>query len=458
MSSGRMSALDEISFARVVLCVSVLTAVSFAVMQRLELAGLVVLLVLWVLSLPLCLGPLARTLRTELLGALCIFVAGASLGMLNEFLGTRFGIETYFLGGCFVYILRRRREARAVLRSPIVVALAVFALQQIWSGWVTGSSLLRHIVVERFFMMVLVVCTGVLMRRPGGRRLVPALLVFCTLMSLPVMLWELSSPFPGVSDVRAGGLYVQANVAGIMLSTGVACAGALYLEGVLSGRALAALSVSLFIGLFCTASRGGLINSLVALSVTWTATLCLRWGRRGVAVAVVGVAACVLALSAFSEQIARASDDLEQVGFSNAERLQEVVLALSGSTEATDDVMTHDSGRLGLVDEALKRIDKEPFFGYGTGNFMGSHVQFLEILGENGLVGAICYLALLLTVAAALAKMPLRERLCACILIGPWLVTHFHNHNVAGSGDLNLALAYVVGLVDAPAPLPNLRS
>jgi O-antigen ligase len=273
----------------------------------------------------------------------------------------------------------------------------------------------------------------------------------CTLLSLPVMLQEVADPIRGFTeDGRAGGFYAQANVAGIMLSYGVACASALYLEGAIAARTLAALCALFLVGLGCAASRGALVNALVALSVTWVAALYRRWGQRGLMTAAAGIAAFALLLAPLSNELVRATSHLDNVSSANVERLQDTVLALSGSSEATDDMMTHDSGRLTLVDEALGLIARRPLFGYGTGNFMDesarSHVMFLEVLGQNGVVGGALYFALLVAIATALGRMPGRTRLCAAVVVTPWFLTHFHNHNLAESLQLNVPLGYVAGL------------
>ncbi|MDB4965213.1 MAG: hypothetical protein JWN44_902 [Myxococcales bacterium] len=434
-----------------VVWLALLIGVSRAVVARLGMPGLTPVLALWLVALPLCLGRLRSIFFAEIAAAVSIFAVVGYVHVLDEILETRLAINGFFLICGLVHLARHRRELRPVMRSPIVIALALFVLQQLASGWLAGASDLPGIVRDRILMLLVFSCTAVLVCRPGGRRLTPALILFGTLMSLPVMLQEMSDPIRGLTeDGRAGGFYGQANVAGIMLSYGVACAGVLYLERAISARTLVALYLPLFVGLCCTASRGALINALAALSVTWIVELHRRWGRRGLVTALAGVTAFVLVMAPVSEELVRATNRLDGVSSANVERLQDTVLALSGSTDASDSMMTHDSGRLTLVDEALGLIARRPLFGYGTANFMQesarSHVQFLEVLGENGFVGAALYLALLATIATALTRMPPRMRPCAAVVITPWFLTHFHNHNLAESLQMNVALGYVAGL------------
>lgn len=448
-SAGR--APYAIAFGPLAICLVLLVGAGRALVTRLGLPGLTPLFALWLVALPLCLGRLRSIWRAELPAAVCLFAVVGGVHIVDEILETRLAVNGFFLSCGLWHLLRHRREARALLRSPVAVALILFVLQQLSSAWFAGSADLPGIARDRALMLLMFSCTAVLVCRPGGRRLAPALIVFATLMSLPVMLQEMADPIRGLTeDGRAGGFWAQANVAGIMLSYGVACAGALHLEGVISAFTLLALYVPFFVGLFCTASRGALINALGAVALTFIAELHRRWGRRGLVMALAGVGAFVLLLGPLSDGLVRAANRLDEGNSVNVDRLQDTVLALGGSSAATDDMMAHDSGRLTLVDEALGLIARQPLFGYGTGNFMQesarSHVQFLEVLGENGFVGAALYLALLLTIATALGRMPERTRLCAAVVITPWLLTHFHNHNIAESLQMNVALGYVAGL------------
>jgi O-antigen ligase len=451
MSQPAARAPYAIAFGPLAICLVLLVGAGRALVARMGLDGLTPLFALWLVALPLCLGRLRANLRAELPAAVCLFAVVGGVHMLDEILETRLAINGFFLLCGLWHLWRHRRQARALLRSPIAIALLLFVVQQLLSAWFAGSSDLPGIARDRALMLLMFACTAVLVSRPDGQRLAPALIVFATLMSLPVMLQEMADPIRGLTeDGRAGGFWGQANVAGILLSYGVACAAALHLEGVISAGTLAALYVPLFVGVLCTASRGALINALGAVSVAWIGELHRRWGRRGLVTALASVAAFALLLAPLSDELARANNQVDEVSSANAERLQDTLLALSGSSAATDDMMAHDSGRTTLADEALALIARQPLFGYGTGNFMQesarSHVQYLEVLGENGVVGAALYLALLLTIATALMRMPERTRLCAAVVITPWLLTHFHNHNVVESLQINVALGYVAGL------------
>jgi len=440
--------------------VAALVAVSFAMVRRYD-DGIAAVLVVWLAAAPLCLGPLVPAWRAELPGAVCFFAVAGSVWFIDERLGARVSVACLFLAFGFLHLMRRHGETGRLLRSPILVALAAFVAMQVVSAYIAGPPELHRVVVDRALMFLFVLCAAVLARRPGGRWLLPALLILCTLASLPLMLRELSDPFPGNAG-RAGGLYGGPNYAGIMLSFGFAAAGVLHVEGLLSGAAFGALAVLFFVGLFSTGSRGALINALVALGVTFGGRLWARRGPGALVVAGAAILAVALLLPSLSGVLVRATDRLEASGFANAERLQETVLALSGSDDAIDDVMKNDSHRITLVDEAVARISRRPWFGYGTGGFMQdarrSHMQFLEILGENGIVGLLFYLVLLAVVARALMRLPPQPRLCAAILLSPWLVTHFHNHSLVEDRSLNLVLAYVAALADRYAPSATART
>ena len=70
----------------------------------------------------------------------------------------------------------------------------------------------------------------------------------------------------------------------------------------------------------------------------------------------------------------------------NLSRLKEAALALTGNPDA---IMDDDSAPLRPVSPRPRpRIGAHPLLGYGTGAFMKdelrSHVEFLEMVGENG--------------------------------------------------------------------------
>jgi O-antigen ligase len=98
-------------------------------------------------------------------------------------------------------------------------------------------------------------------------------------------------------------------------------------------------------------------------------------------------------------------------------------------------------------------IKERPLFGRGTGNFLitdvhgdlRSHVQFLEVLGENGAVGGLFYGAFLVAVGVAVARARPPLRLGLAAVCTAWLLTHFDNHNMVEYRFMVLPLALACG-------------
>ena len=74
-----------------------------------------------------------------------------------------------------------------------------------------------------------------------------------------------------------------------------------------------------------------------------------------------------------------------------------------------------------------------------------SHVEFLEIVGENGAFGAGLYALVLLAIGLAVFRLP-RSRAAAGLLATAWLLTHFHNHNLLETPFMSMPVGYVCGL------------
>ena len=79
-------------------------------------------------------------------------------------------------------------------------------------------------------------------------------------------------------------------------------------------------------------------------------------------------------------------------------------------------------------------------------------MQFLEILGENGLVGGAIYGAMLAALAGAIARAPARLRFGCTLACVAWLMAHFDSHNVVESRFMVVPLGLCCGLGDAEEP------
>jgi O-antigen ligase len=76
----------------------------------------------------------------------------------------------------------------------------------------------------------------------------------------------------------------------------------------------------------------------------------------------------------------------------------------------------------------------------------GAHLQFLQILGENGVVGLVLYLVFLIALGRAVAYLPPDVRIGALLLLMVWLLRHFDSHDLHSARFAMAPLAYVCGL------------
>ena len=429
---------------------------SYALFQRLGVNGLLVVVPLWTLALPLALWAMRAQLRRHALGVAFLFFTAGYAETLDNVLDVQQRVSFAILLLGAGYLVQQRRRLRALEQHRAIVLLALFFAQACASAALFGSEHTLAIFASRASMGLAVVCATLLAQSRDGRRLFVGAVTWGVLMSLPLMLRELvdpaqmARPWIEVDDVaRAGGLWAQPNNAGASFAFVLAFVDAQWLEGALPARVRWGLFAAASAGVLATASRGAFITALAIIVGAWVARvrLSVRGPMRfGGALAVLGLGA--LLLQPAGELLARAAASGD--GLADFSRLQQVILALSGST---DELVDHDSHRLEIADRAIDLIAKSPLIGHGTGEFeviadSRSHVEFLEILGENGLVGGVIYGLLLWVVFRRVSSLPPRLRYGAYLVGGAWLLTHFDNHNLLEYRYMMLPLGYLCGVSD----------
>jgi O-antigen ligase len=409
---------------------------------------------------PWMLAPLAGVLRREWMGALYVLLTAASVDFLGDVLRDVFGSEHVvsfvLLLLSAAYLAQRRHETARVVRDPVVGLLAVFLAQAMLSAAAFGSEDLSRIVQNRLTVLLTLITVAVLVRRPNGARVVPALLIFGALMSAPILLREVLDPqlavFPS-SQIdgqahRAGGLFAEPNNVGQALSYAVAFAWLAYERLGLSGPGSALIFAVCGVGLLACASRGALgavLALLAGMGVIW---ILRRFTRPPIvrALLVCGMT-CALA-PLIVEEGTQLRGHLEDAGFGSVARLGDVLNAASGST---DDLMENDNHRLALVEQALVLIAERPALGRGTGNFQvlgwrGSHNQFLEVLGENGALGGVLYFCFVFSVVLAVRRAPGPFRATAGLVVMAWLIHHLDNHNMMDHRFMVQPIGWVCGI------------
>lgn len=457
---------------------ALLIAASYLCMRLLGPAGLPPLVLLWLAALPTVLAPARAVLRREWAGAAFLFLVASYAETIDGVFDLGQRVSVLGLGLGLLYLWQRREDAAAVLRSPLVLLVGAFLLQQVLSALALNPGGAGAVLANRGAMFLTLLAAACLVRRPGGRALGAALVVLGVLLSVPVALREvadaeqtgLSSSLPGTAG-RAGGLYYQANLAAAAFRYGLAFAFALLLEGALGARTLLVIAAALGAGVLTTASRGGLVTFVLVLLLGWLLALRRRTGRGAelllggalaavmvvVAVSLVGTSTVRAYAQPLGEAAARGLGRLEAVGVEDASRLEDLVLAATGSP---DRMAGEDSGRSGLAAQALQMIGERPVFGWGTGalvvdNDLRSHVQFLDVLGENGAVGGLLYAALLLSLLLTAARLPAEVRHGCYVVCATWFISHFITHSLMEFRYLILPLAWAGGLDSARTARAN---
>jgi O-antigen ligase len=424
-------------------------------LARMGPVALVPYILFWTMATPWLLVPQFGTLRSEWIGATFLLLTFASADFLDNVLGSEQSITLALVVLSGVYLAQRRRETLQVMREPGVILLAAFLIQAVLSGAEFGNDDLGQILQNRLSVLLALLTAAVLTRRPGGARLVPALLIVGGTVSVPILLREVLDPnlvlftsLEAGADHRAGGMFAQPNNVGMALSYVVAFAYVAKMQLGLSRGAAALIFLTLTIGLLACASRAALGVVLALLvGMGWIA-LMRRLAKPPIVSGLLAAGLVCMVAPLVGQAAPRLQHRLEVLGFENVARLGEVVSAASGNTE---DLVDDDAGRVWLMEQALVMITEHPLLGVGTGNFavrgdLRSHNQFLEVLGENGLVGGVLYLAFVVALARAAWRSPSSLRGGAGLIILAWVIHHFDNHNMLEYRFMVLPIGYVCGI------------
>ena len=158
-----------------------------------------------------------------------------------------------------------------------------------------------------------------------------------------------------------------------------------------------------------TGSRGGMLTMIVALLVI-PMTLSLSPGRLAAAVAMLGLSG-TLAVTYVPQQ---------------------VVERLGTTSTAVEDASL--GGRLTLWQAGLRAFAREPIWGHGVGAFVPAvlpelgpnakvaHNSFISVAVEEGLIGLVLFITMLLSVFLALRRLPRLERRFGMVLFATLMI------------------------------------
>jgi O-antigen ligase len=443
---------------RALFTLAVLAALAPVAIAAFGSRGLAVYVAAWMLALPLLLPELRGFMRDERVGVLFVFLTACSADYVDAAFGLEQRVTVMLVTASLVYLVMRRTVAWELLRTAPLVVLALFFAQQVLSAALLNPDDLWLVVSGRASVLAAALVGAVLVRRDASGRALPALVLLGAIVSVPVMVLEIVWPdlvlFPTQEmprEMRAGGLFAQPNNVGTALTFAAAFLLALYDRGEIRRRAVAIFAALIAVGVIACASRGALVIVVLLGGASAALATWRRVGRVPLASGLIIVGLLAVTLPPIGRGLGQLSTRADDVGPLPTARLGEVALLLSGDTE---DLADDDSSRGKLAAEAWRLIVERPLFGRGTGNFAvepgphgrRSHVQFLDVLGENGAVGGALYLLLLLGLARAVARVPVAQRFGAALAVGVWFLTGLDKHNTLEYRFMVLPLAYAAGL------------
>jgi hypothetical protein len=417
---------------------------SYVMLTRLGLFGLPVIVALWFALLPAVLSPLLSSLWRECLGVTYLFLTTANADAIDAAVGNeghRLAAAFLLLG--LVYLAQRWRDSVRALMHPLSLLFIAFVVQEVLSAFAFGEDAGIEIVTNRSALLVAFAVVVVLVRRPRGDVVVPAVIAMAAILSVPIMLQELSNPdeFHLSSSVllgvaRGGGLYSQANNAAIAFTFALGYVFSIFLARQMSRSAMLVLVASVIAGILCAASRAGMVTALAVIGLFWFYAQAHSIRRAVIITVIVGtmVAFVPHIIDIIGSWLSALTNKMEDFGFHELSRLSDVFDALGGRTDthANSDL---EMVRLPSIIQSIECGIEHPLFGVGTGNFvddlgLGSHFELGEIFAENGLSGLLLYLTLLVATIRSMLRLATTTRQRAAIILLPWLCCHLHHHGM----------------------------
>lgn len=267
-------------------------------------------------------------------------------------------------------------------RSPVAIWLgAHFLATTLWG--MTVSSQGMQVLNDRVRSIAFLVAFAIIFNARRAARIavwaVAAMVLFASAVNVAELLGtvQFSEVVPGRVIGRAGGFYINPNASGITIVVGLAVAAT-----TLRARWLLPLLLVGAVGVAATFSRGAAACLVVLLA--W-----IFWSR--------AIPRRVLALSAAVSVIVGSTVGTELV---QSRRL------LNENTASRLYFTADDSGRGQVARKAWRMFGDEPLIGHGLGattvwdTEVSSHNMYLNLAGDQGVVGLLTFPALLVALAA----------------------------------------------------------
>jgi O-antigen ligase len=139
---------------------------------------------------------------------------------------------------------------------------------------------------------------------------------------------------------------------------------------------------------------------------------------------------------------------LQAQGLPQVDRLRDVLEALRGSPQRLLHNDVEGSRILSLV-QTWEMFQERPLLGYGTGHFvtpmgMRPHVEFMVILGENGLVGLVLYCAVWVLVVISTVETRGEVRRMAQLIILVLFMAQFQSPTMLEFRAMGIPMAWAL--------------
>lgn len=359
----------------------------------------------------------------------------------------------YWMGGFCVLaipLLRKQKMFLDLISSPLGLwCLAYIWISLIWFLWSSQSEIATREIRWRLLTVMQLLAMMAVFEHPRAVHLARKTLIVVVLWDVAVNVYELFDPLP-VNRVqgRSAGFYLDANVSGAALVTGM----------ILSIEVLPSWSRIPYIlltglGVLVTFSRGGMVAWVLAVAA-------LVLARRVDMTSVFKSAAIGIILA-----IAIAVPDLDLV-----------MSGVGGSAKINKDVkerMEWFSNPLGVQDrsswerqyiakKAWEKIAERPVLGWGTGAYqeavLAPHNIYLSFMEDHGVLGAFIMPLLIIAVSCRVRG---NLRALALVYGGIVMFLSFFSHTMLGDSYslLGFSLMAAVGATQArpnEAPFPGM--
>jgi hypothetical protein len=339
----------------------------------------------------------------------------------------------------------------AILLDPLMLGAARVSGWSVASAclamlaflWSSGSEIALQEAQTRVLSALLLVGFSILMAEESTGTVTRFAIAVSTLLAVALNIWEITHPMSfSMALGRSAGLYMNPNIAGAALVTGMLMA-----LPVVPARAREAFVLVVGIGVFLTLSRGALLCFGVVLVILLGSN---QLGAKRISLMVVGG----LFIFGSLTSAVLASGELSYLNV-GAERFVKQRLGIGTREELVSDESA--SSRSQLVSRALDLFGERPITGFGTGATVewseaeSTHNIYARHIAEYGVLGVILMPSLLVLAWPRhdRCSLPIYRSTGRAFVIFVALWGMF-SHNVADDSFVLIGIALTIALPSRP--------